>query len=367
MSDVLAHIRVKETHGIRRFLYPLSTSVNLPEGTDVHRVALCDEAGQSVPLQLTPEAPAHYFRLSFAVSLAPQETLELTLRADADPAVVKDPLNITEKDGIFHNQQERFSVDFTSAGDIANVVYDGVHHLRKPSCITLNGIQALPGLVTDASFAVGKPLEAEVRSWVSYPIHSDEKVSRPPCGVEALTNVTACKSWIRVVLDFWFMYEGDEVVFSLPLQAASSTLFYDFGVGGGIYGKLQQGVTETVKWETTQNEEGFKWNIETQGRVDYEGVVADWQDYHRQSWFHIIDTDKALAIAITDLPDACSSVTAALDYAGNIRVAFRMGYCSKDDYSFGVCYHFLNDVPAIAAATNPQSILLPPTVEVLAA
>ena len=32
---------------------------------------------------------------------------------------------------------------------------------------------------------------------------------------------------------------------------------------------------------------------------------------------------------------------------------------------FGVCYHFLNDVPAIAAATNPQSILLPPTVEVL--
>ena len=32
---------------------------------------------------------------------------------------------------------------------------------------------------------------------------------------------------------------------------------------------------------------------------------------------------------------------------------------------FGVCYHFLNDIPAIAAATNPQSILLPPTVEVL--
>ena len=32
---------------------------------------------------------------------------------------------------------------------------------------------------------------------------------------------------------------------------------------------------------------------------------------------------------------------------------------------FGVCYHFLNNMPAIAAATNPQSILLPPTVEVL--
>ena len=41
MSEVLARIRVRETHGIRRFLYPLTATLNLPqtlklgpEGTD---------------------------------------------------------------------------------------------------------------------------------------------------------------------------------------------------------------------------------------------------------------------------------------------------------------------------------------------
>ena len=34
MSDVLARIRVKETHGIRRFLYPLKAEVVLPTSLD---------------------------------------------------------------------------------------------------------------------------------------------------------------------------------------------------------------------------------------------------------------------------------------------------------------------------------------------
>ena len=54
-----------------------------------------------------------------------------------------------------------------------------------------------------------------------------------------------------------------------------------------------------------------------------------------------------------------------LTRGGDVSVAFRLGDTITGPAEFGVCYHFLNDVPAIAAATNPQSILLPPVVEVL--
>ena len=50
-----------------------------------------------------------------------------------------------------------------------------------------------------------------------------------------------------------------------------------------------------------------------------------------------------------------------------MQIAFTLGDSGDEHAEFGVCYHFLNDAPAIAAATNPQSILLPPTVGVLPA
>jgi len=43
-------------------------------------------------------------------------------------------------------------------------------------------------------------------------------------------------------------------------------------------------------------------------------------------------------------------------------VEFRIGEASIEPAAFGLCCHFLNDIPALAAATSPQSILLPPVV-----
>jgi len=106
--------------------------------------------------------------------------------------------------------------------------------------------------------------------------------------------------------------------------------------------------------------------VATAGRTDYVGEVATAEEFLPQRWFHLIDSDKALAVAITQVPPDCQGMTVRLTHEGDVSVVFRLGDVITGPAEFGVCYHFLNDVPAIAAATNPQSILLPPVVEVLA-
>ena len=151
----------------------------------------------------------------------------------------------------------------------------------------------------------------------------------------------------------------------MPLGITSPTITCDFGVGGYVFGKLDSKATEIV-WQTEFGDAPYaKWTVATAGRVDYVGEVESAEAFLPQRWFHLIDSDKALAVAITKLPDACQSMTVRLTHDGDVSIAFKLGDKAKRVAEFGVCYHFLNDVPAIAAATNPQSILLPPTVEVL--
>ena len=158
---------------------------------------------------------------------------------------------------------------------------------------------------------------------------------------------------------------GDEIVFTLPLAITSPTLTCDFGVGGYVFGKLDANASEIV-WRTEFGDAPYaKWSVAAAGRVDYLGSVDTAEAFLPQRWFHLIDSDKALAVAITKLPEDCREMTVWLTNAGDVTVTFCLGTTITGPAEFGVCYHFLNDVPAIAAATNPQSILLPPVVEVL--
>ena len=153
--------------------------------------------------------------------------------------------------------------------------------------------------------------------------------------------------------------------FALPLAITSPTLTCDFGVGGYVFGKLDSTATEIV-WRTKFSDAPYaKWTVATAGRVDYVGEVDSAEAFLPQRWFHLIDSDKALAVAITELPKTCRKMTVRLTREGYVSVAFVLDEGTSCIAEFGVCYHFLNDVPAIAAATNPQSILLPPVVEVL--
>ena len=90
----LGHISVCETHGIRRFLYPVSLEipVSLLHPADGPGLIMAD--GRPIPLQVTPSAtnPGLYCRLDFAVSLSPLEKLELKLLTGGEAPQPSPPL-----------------------------------------------------------------------------------------------------------------------------------------------------------------------------------------------------------------------------------------------------------------------------------
>ena len=357
MSDVLARIRVRETHGIRRFLYPLTFSDHhlSPEVHSLYRenrefVGICKADGDPVPSDIIKNA------MRFAVSLAPYEEINLLLVKKGARLMVEDALNVVVEDEMVKSRQRQFTVDFTTEGSINKVVYGGVSHLRDRGIITRNGESASGFENTRIN---SKPLSLFVRAEANYGHFSDN------CDAFITTELTACKSWLKIMGGFDGTNPGDQVTFSLPLAITAPTLTCDFGVGGYVFGKLDEKAPEIV-WRTRFGDAPHaRWSVATVGRTDYVGEVATAEEFLPQRWFHLIDSDKALAVAITHVPSDCREMTVRLAHEGDVSVAFTLGDTITGPAEFGLCYHFLNDVPAIAAATNPQSILLPPVVEVL--
>jgi hypothetical protein len=353
MSEV-GRIIVRETHGIRRFLYPLSTEIRLPEACQIQKLGLVRQDGQPVPLQLTQvdDAAGQLSRLDFAISMAPLETVNLSLCTDQPEITIDDPLNIGSGES-FRSQQRRFTIELGRHGEVLDVIYDNVRHLRAPSIVTRNGAQA--ALLSTSTSGSNLPLAAHIHATSRY---------ADGCKAQTRSEITARKSWILLTHLLEEPREGDEMVFSLALAVTSPIVTCDFGAGGGIYGKLQAGAVDEVVWRTAFFDAGpVRWSLFSAGSLDYRGQVARSEAYLSQRWFHWVDRDKALAVAITQVPKDCRTMSVTLRAAGDVAVSFELGGAVAEPAVFGICYHFLNDIPPLSAATSPQSILLPPLVE----
>lgn len=361
MSEILARIRVRETAGIRRFLYPLQTKILRPHGVLPSNIGMEDEDEQPIPFQLSriylgDDNWSQEYTWDFAVSLEPFASREYVLAADKPQAAIDDPLQITStSQNAVCNVQKKFSISLDWDGFISMVTYDGISHLRQAMEITRNGI-----VVEANESGVGAPDEQLKQSIEATGVYDADM-----CNYQTKSDITACKSWVTVTHTLEQPKPQDKIVFTLPLAITSPTLTCDFGVGGYIFGKLDEKATEIV-WRTEFGDRPYaRWSVATAGRTDYVGEVETDEAFLPQRWFHLIDSDKALAVAITKVPNGCREMTVRMTLEGDISITFRLGETITGHAEFGVCYHFLNDVPAIAAATNPQSILLPPVVEVL--
>jgi len=379
MSEILARIRVRETHGIRRFLYPVEVEVALPLNISSmypkqKQLSLIGSTGQPVPFEKSPVdfkqimasvgqlESVHFWNLRFPIFLAPWEETEFRFTLDDVHTDLKDPfqLYIPEEGAVLSSTpndvvriiQKRLILSLTAQGQVAEVIYDGVSHLRGETAITAqnNRISA-----SDETWDFGQHA-----TWTQQKLDYED-------GSAATTRaqITAYKSWATMTHCLEQPKPQEEIVFTLPLAITSPTLTCDFGVGGYVFGKLDEKAPEVV-WRTELGDAPHaRWSVATAGRTDYVGEVETAETFLPQRWFHLIDSDKALAVAITQVPPDCREMTVRLTHEGDVTVAFRLGEAITGPAAFGVCYHFLNDVPAIAAATNPQSILLPPVVDVL--
>lgn len=362
MSDVLARLRVKEEHGIRRFLYPLWVQIPLADGTNPDLLSLVMTDSQPIPTQGTQRGKGRY-RLDFAVSLAPHQEIELHLIHGQQPAIVDDAItfdfaiDVEQVDYMFSSRQKRFSVLLDMQCNISAVSYDGQEYLHDATSVRCN-TQTMR-----AGSTVSRTGDNLVTAWLK--TRGCYDCQDHPWNARTRTELTACKSWATVTHKLHTPQTNDEVVFTLPLAVTSPILTYDIGIEG-VYGKLEATSEDAMTWRMAFDGPDVQWTVATNDRVDYSGRMSP-VSFQGKRWFHLVDSNKSIAVAITNIPSQCRQITAHLSSDGEIRIAFQMGQEAGESAEFGVCYHFLNDVPAIAAATNPQSILLPPTVEVLPA
>ncbi len=378
MSEILARLRVRETHGIRRFLYPVEVEVALPLNIALNpkrkQLSLATSTDLPVPFELSPVSPKEMqasfgelasiypWTLRFAMFLAPFEDTDFVLNLDQLHVDLDDPLQLyvpeegtvlsTIPNDVVRSVQKRLTTSLTPHGQIAEITYDDVPHLRGETTIARSEEVTVEG---EQTWDFGL-----FAAWTQEKAHYKD-------GSYAITRaeLTACKSWVTVTHLLEQPKPHDEVIFTLPLAITAPALTCDFGVGGYVFGKLDEKASEIV-WRTEFGDTSYaRWSVATAGRTDYVGEVATAEEFLPQRWFHLIDSDKALAVAITQVPPDCREMMVRLTHEGDVSIAFRLGETITGPAVFGVCYHFLNDIPAIAAATNPQSILLPPVVDVL--
>jgi hypothetical protein len=355
MTESLARFRVTEPYGIRRFLYPITATVpvealGLAAG-ELERCTIVSSSGVPIPTQIEKAS----LTIHAGVSLEPFADEEFSLVEGVAPAPFDDPLRIKIlPDGGLRNDQKRFSISVDAAANIARVIYSGQSHLSAPTAVTRNG-ETTRGYVT--ATLGPQPLLSLVTASGQYP---------DGCLSTTKLELTACKSWATIRHRLQQPMPGDEVRFVLPWPMTADVLTCDFGVGNGIFGKLERGVVDEVVWSTRFGSEPYAhWEIRTAGRLDYAGGIAQREQFASQRYFHVIDKRKSLAVAITQIPDACERLIVQLERGGAVTVSFLLGETVVGPAEFGLCVHFLDAHPAIAAATNPQSILLPPIVDMV--
>lgn len=387
MSEVLARIRVRETAGIRRFLYPLTANVTLSPDVDISILRLESVQGNPVPMQLVPWHEGKH-RLDFAVSLDPmQENTDLLLRAGGEAAVIPDPLQLTHQAGKkLQSVQKRFEVTLGPLGEICGVIYDKMPHLIEPEFRVDHPAGIRRPDLEDKMFKRGLHTAEQTRA----DLNVDEVetgggqlsawsrtkgVYNDGCPAEVTSEITACKSWVMLNYRLEQPKPGEIIYFYLPLGsnfAVRPTIRTTFDCGvDGIYGHADH-FGAFLNWFTpTEAGDSIRWEIgrnhayedgENLSPVDYVGATPE-AEFQRQRWFHLVNGTQAVAVAVTKMPVDWQSLK--MDLRHNISIKFTLAETITGPAEFGVCYHFLNDVPAIAAATNPQSILLPPVVEVL--
>lgn len=356
----LPKIRVTETAGLRRFLYPLTVKVKLPDEFDYRRLSLYKADGTPVPIQtggfdISDDDEIYLVGVDFAVSLAPNEAIELEFREGA-PEIVPDRLNIKLTDDLYINKQQRIRMEIGRDAMLRSIVYDRVSHLRAPLTITRTNHTMItrplhykfpPKLVSTLSGSVGAQCQYED-------------------GIEGRTStsITACKSWATVSHGVTDLPAGDAVTFTLPFAATGEKLVADFGTGNGTYAHIPAETDKAITWRAEQSEAGWSWQLHVNDRLDYSSTLLP-HELAARNWFHVIDAEKSIAVAVLSSLDGLASLETRITGNGDIVTTFICDESERPEREFKICYHFLNALPPIAAATNPHSILEPPVVEVI--
>jgi hypothetical protein len=328
VSQVLAapHVfTVSETAGLRRFGYPVTASLETPQGSlrDAATARLLDAKGKDVAAQFTamakwPDGSVRGLDVDFTASLGPMETESYRVELAGGPTRPgKNGLAVTE-----------------SADEITVASSAIVHKIRRDGRPLLTSIAhgktefIAAGGIT-ATLAPGK---AEVLKLGPFNVMLR-------LGAVTLEYVSS-KSWVKIAQRAaTAMPLGVDAHFALPEPPA----LWDFGVERWLYGCLRK-PDETAVLRQAAN----GWRVLT-GMGERSSLYATGK--RCEGWGHLADKQRVIAFGVADFSgDGEPSLLVGTD--GHFRA-------SAKRKELTVYFHAVGQPVQVTAATSPPSMLMP--------
>jgi hypothetical protein len=387
---------VSETAGIRRFGYPVSLVLPLPDPVKDTEVFRLLDGDKPVTAQFRPHGDAdkgiRAVSLDFNVNHGPLERHEYVVeygRGVAGPKVEGGlRVETTEKEfRIIHPSGLLFAVPRELEGMLNKVQTKKTRFLNGEST----------GLILrtkDNDLAlVGEPKPKLFNRFVPTDL-SGKVVKEGPLAVglrfECLNNLKGrgqissvvemefpiSKSWVRV---HWTVDDPRGDVASLGaelnLHVEGEPTLFDFGAGTSVYGQLRKGESarlrqnpatrtpSTPPWETFLGpERGMKAFVVAPGSTTPPARNAE-------GWVHVMDSERCTALAVADFGAGKEGAEITVYADGRLRFWKHFGgpgeSAPKGPKQITFWLHFVSMPVHVGAATSPQAMLAPLQVEIL--
>lgn len=354
-------LAVKETAGIRRFSYPVTAIVNLDQAdVDTASFRLL-ENGKPVNAQFRIMAGTRNLHVDFTASNAPLETRNYVVEYDADrrtPPSTRGLRVLQESDTvrIAHPSDLEFVVPRNLVGLLRQARTKRNEYVRAESAglkLRCNNASEIPltGLNRDGTSATIKTVK-DGPQCVLLRMESDEKL---PGGRRANSMVELefplSKSWVCVS---WSIKDAGNVVsglgVDLNLNVTGDSTLIDFGADALVYARLRKGEAAALKQENN------RWGTllgRTNALTPF--VVAATAPAYAQGWAHVMDAQRCTALAVDEFR---SGGEISIHADGRVQI------WRTNARSLRVWLHFVGMPVHVGAATSPQAMLAPLSVEV---
>jgi len=338
----VAKFRVRESAGLRRFNFPVRTTIRASDTS----LALFENDKQ-IPAQFTAKA-AGSVEIDFNASPGPWESANYRVEKATAAANTPNPFAITQANGAFTvkigAQQYVVPENLTGLFSQAN---GGTRTYLRPGGIGLminsrdgaeSHIRDAKGTVTKRGPLVGA-LRFESAAWKSV--------------VEM--EFPRSKSWVEVrwtVDDPLHVDTAMTVDMNLLIEGAQAVV--DFGANDTVYGALKGEQRFTLSAGGAQPGEP-QWLV-----LLNEAVYASGIKTIAEGWTHVMDKERATAVAVESFGNPWND---HIQVSANGNLEIRRSLTTRNPRTLHFWLHFVAMPVQIGAATSPQAILSPLVVE----
>jgi hypothetical protein len=378
-------LTVSETAGIRRFGYPVSTVLNLPQPVpDASHFRLLDDGkpvrAQFRPLDQTRDG-VRKVSLDFAVDHAPLESRKYVV--EYGPGVEAGPepkggISVTTTEDEFRVRRPgdlEFVVPRNLLGLLRRVRTARTDYLRTDSpglwiryrddIHYRAGGFGPDGVPTAARVVKAGPLAATLRFEGTEALRGNRSVAS---SVEM--DFPLSKSWVRVR---WEVDDPEGHVAGLGtevnLNLEGEPVLADFGAGSLVYAALRKGQAAVLRGRPLLGEpaaEGPRWETLV-GPADrprpYVVAPPGARGPDAEGWAHVMDRQRATAVAMAGFADAGQEAEITVGADGRLQLwkQFARGGAVPPPGAKKLTFwlHFVPMPVQVGAATSPQAMLAP--------